>query len=622
MSKKLKLAFISVLAAILSFCIVILANPSVFANAENITTTNISDDNFSFVAGAYIPGEILTEDPTSPDFDLATANTRLRFDFKLENFDYENFADLINHPMTWWGNLSYNVFIYEFTLYRSNNDGDGEGNLGTAEPQYSVMVVIFSNKYKTFYGYVAEKNYYGTGSLSAQFGFLSGTPISLSALGYDYYDYIATAGTVEVEGETQKTYGKGYTVTERRLLSKNNLNFIQSDGLRIPLVADVISPFQQYFIKARYHFTTVSGAGMFNTDYSHDYGEIYSSFRSVAQCLQNAYNAGVDFDEEFGDYAEYANLILAVENTTTVRVKYLTEIEGTPYATDNYAYVDVPVLSNTIYISDVEQALGKDLSKCLDSNAYCFQKTTNNDGDLYQLYYLKNVWLRTATVDGNYFDYFLDINGSYKDVYYPYVAAGVLNDDIYEWVFSTQMMNRFPALQDYTFNRIYGYFGLVVVPETYTLNSALKTLFDVNTSKIGVISNFVFERSLSYDGYQSLLTDYNYGFLSKAWSEVTGFVYGSEHLATYYLIYSEPGTENALIGEGGQTDAEDPGSVIENNIIKPAGKVIKTFGFGVFDFFLGVGSNIKLILWIVLIVVAIYLGYKYLKPNSNKRSKK
>lgn len=636
MSKKIKILWLSLLTALCALCMAALALPSFFAKADtvNITTTNISDNNFSFVSGASVMKDLFVQDPSAAGFDLTTAHTALKFDFKLENFNYENLAYSVNHPKTFYGALGYNVFIYEFTLLRNNQDGDGAGNLGTAVEQSSVLVVIYSDRNKNFYGYVAEKDYYGTGNLGTDItsdiygtslykGFLSGSPNNLH--NYTTYDDIATEGTTKTEGEKTATYGGAYTITRKFRLSQNNLAFRQNDGLKIGIVAAVNSPFSYYQIKARYHFTTVSGAGMFSTDYSHTYGEIYSSSRSVANVLYRMNEAGVDFNETFGDRATYANQILSVHNTQRVRIKYLTDIEGTPYATHNYAYVNVPVWAETIYISDVEQTLGQTLNKCLDSNAYCFQKTTDTDGEVYQLYYLKNVWLRSVTVDGNYFDYFLDINESYKEIYRPYVESGILTNDVYEWIYSTQMLNKFPALQNYRFNEIYGYFGLVVVPETYTLNSALKMMFDVQTSKIGVISNFVFERTLSYDGYNSLLSDYNYGFLSKLWSNVAGFASGQERNATYYVIYSEPGTENALIGEGGQTDAENPGSVVENEVVKPVGTVIKNTWNGIIDFLTGFSSNFKTILWIVLGVIALIVGFKVygiIKGNKNSRSKR
>lgn len=626
MSKVLKYSILAILGALFSLCVGLLLFTS-SARAENITTTGLSDDNYLFAPGAAVPIGLCTEYPGADDFDMNTATTMLSFGFKLNNFDYENLSSQVPHPTTWYGVRATNVFIYEFTLFRGNKDGDGAGSLATGDPQSSILVVIFPDADKNFYGYVAEKSYYTTSALNSESGnYLSGTEISLS--NETYYDYIANTGaTFEInsgsyEG-TQKTFGKNYTIKKKFALSYNNLAFEQSDGLALRLIAEVISPFQYHFVRARYCFVTVDYAGVFSTTEQRIYGEIYSSSRSVANVLQRMRDAGVQF-KIFGAAAGLAEQILAVENTQRVRIKYLTEIEGTPYATHNYAYVDVPVLQETIYISDVEAALGISLRKCLDSNAYCFQKTTDTDGDVYELHYLKNVWLRAATVDGNPYDYFLDINQSYKEIYRPYVESEILSDDVYEWIFSTQMLNKFPALSNYRFNEIYGYFGLVVVPETYTLNSALKTMFDVSTSKIGVISNFTFERMLSYTGYQRLLSNYNYGFLSKAWSEVSGFVTGSEHRATYYVVYSEPGTENALIGEGGQTDAEDPGSIVENEVIKPVGGVIGNVWNGVVDFFSSISSNTKTILYVALGVVAIMIIIKIYNGSkgTNKRRRK
>ena len=619
MTKKLKNIWIALLGALLLLCVGFLAFPGIVARADDITTTGISDDNFSFVPGAAIHKSIFSEDPTSEDFDLATAKTRLGFQFKLENLDYENLANSVPHPTTILGFRTDNVFIYEFTLYRGNRDGDGAGNLGTADPQHSVIVVIYPDSHKQFYGYIAEKDFYTNSYLNTS-TFLQGTKISLKE--ETRYDDIATDGDWYNWEGVKRYFGKGYTIKSKFELTKNNLAFRIDNGLIVDLFAHVDSPFQYYFIKARYCYD-ISTKGQNNSTKAIAYGEIYSSSRSVANVLQRMSNAGVDFNTEFGDRAVYANQILSVQNTQRVRIKYLEEIPGTPYATHKYDYVDVPVLQETIYISDVEEVLNKSLRKCLDSNAYCFQKTTDSDGEVYQLYYLKNVWLRAATVDGNFYDYFLDINDSYKDIYRPYVEAEILSDDVYEWVFSTQMINKFPALQDYRFNEIYGYFGLVVVPETYTLNSALKTMFDVETSKIGVISNFVFERMLSYDGYQRLLGNYNYGFLSKAWSEIAGFVSGSEHRATYYLIYSEPGTENALIGEGGQTNAEEPGSVFQNEVAGPVFGIIGDAWDGITGFFGGLAGNTKTILYIVLAVIVLIVGIKiYNSLKGNRRSKR
>lgn len=626
MAKRLRIILFAVLSALVLLCAAALLLPTATfkASADEITTSGISDGNFGFVPGASVKYDLFSAgvDPSAADFDLDSASFDLGYYFRLENVDYKNLSDQVSAYRNWWGTgREDNVFIYEFTLFSGNRDGDGAGSLGTGNPQTSVLVVLYPlRNEQTFYGYIAVKDYYGTAGV-----FYENLLTVRTGDSSDTYNNVAEKGrTFDVNGVNRK-FGGGYTVVKSGFLDgKSNINFNVSEGIEglvniIP--SEVISPFSYYFIRARYLFQTADFVGILGTSYKKEYGEVFSSSRSVAKVLENMQNAGVDFTETFGSNAQYANEILISQATQRVRVKYLEEIPGTPYATHKYAFVDVPVLSETVYLSDVEKALDKDLHKCLDSNAYCFKKTTDGDGDVYELYYLKNVWLRSATVDGNFFDYFLDINQSYKDVYLPYVNAEILTNDVYEWVYSTKILNRFPALQNYRFNEIYGYFGLVVVPETYTLNSALKTMFDVNTSKIGVISNFTFERSLPYDGYQELLTNYNYGFLSKVWSEVSGFISGSEHNATYYVIYSEPGTENALIGEGGQTNAENPGSVVQNEVIKPAGEIFGNAWNGIVGFFKNLTQGTQAALLIALFVaagVAIYVIYKKITKRSKK----
>lgn len=629
MTKKIKIILISLLAALFACCIAAVGFSPKSAKADTVQIIgfDISDSNFSFVSGASVQTGLFDVDPNSAGFDLATAKTMLGYDFKLENFGYENLADSVPHAHPWFTMTpSPNVFIYEFTLLRSNNDGDGVGNFGTAVEQSSILVVLFPDAHKNFYGYIAEKDYYTGATISANL--LEGNTITANTSGYDTdYENIANNGDYYNWENVRRYFGKGYTITRRVKITnnKNNLAFYQEDGLKLRLIARVNSPFSYYFVKARYLYN-ISYDSMSNTR-TIAYGEIYSSSRSVANVLQRMQDAGVSFEETFGDRANWANRILAVDNTQRVKIKYLTEIAGTPYATHAFTYVDVPLLQETIYLADVEQVLGFSISKCLDSNFKCFTKCTD-DGVYYKAEYYKNVWLRAITVDGNYYDYFLDTNESYKDVYKPYVDAGVLDEHAYEWIFSTQIVSKYPALVNYHVSDVYGYFGICVIPETYTFNSVFKTMFDVETSKIGIISTFSFERTLSYDNYNNLLRNFNYGFLARVWSNVQGWVIGEERNATYYIFYSEPGTENALIGEGGQTDAENPESVVEGKVLKPVGRAVGI----IWDSFLGalssfsiLGSVMRIFLGILLLLLFGFLVVKLVIlvfPKDKRKNKK
>ena len=138
----------------------------------------------------------------------------------------------------------------------------------------------------------------------------------------------------------------------------------------------------------------------------------------------------------------------------------------------------------------------------------------------------------------------------------------------------------------------------------------LKTLFDIDTSKIGVISTFMFDLTLSGDAYQKLLTDYQYGWLNKTWATVSNSFSESTANARIYLVYSEPGTEDAIIGEGGQTDAEKPGSVFENEVVEPFGAFVSEFGSSLLDSLMSFSSFGKIALGLVLLVVLVFVFVK------------
>lgn len=629
MTKRVKICVLAALTALLLLCAGILAFPTWKASADDTWT---SDNNFEYVAGASVKYRLFGAgvDPTAEDFELSTAKYDLGFYFRLKNRELLNLSERVSsYAEWWWGTRADNIFIYEFTLYAGNRDGDGAGSGGSARPQSTALILLFPvQNSNTFYAKVAIKDYYGSGVFNdnSYCNFKNNAST-------DLYDNVFSQNgkTFNVNGTTQKFGGTGYTIIKSGYLTDGESNLLFNsdeqntiEGLFQIFAFSVNSPFSSYYVKTRYCFQTTDFVGFFGTSYKCAYGEIVSSSRSVAQILINMQNNGANM-AAFGDNETYVNDIIRTNATERVRVKYLTEIPGTPYATHNFAYVDVPVLQDTIYVSDVEKALGISLNKCLDSNAYYFTLESDDSGDYYQLNYLRNVWLRAMTEDSNYLDYFLDINKSFKEMYYPFVQSGILSDGAFEWIYSTQFLNKFPALQDYRFNEVYGYFGLIVIPESYTLNTALKEMFDVKTSKIGVISSFSYAGTLSYEAYEQLLDEYHYSWLNKVWAHYVNFVGSTSTTnATYYVVYSEPGTENALIGEGGQTDAED-GSLIGGAISDYTGIFVDVWGTffnSAVGLLKGAGNHLPEILIIAAIIAGVILLFKFGIIGGNKRRRK
>ena len=336
------------------------------------------------------------------------------------------------------------------------------------------------------------------------------------------------------------------------------------------------------------------------------------NIRVVEDYLQkNSYQDDVDV-ELSGEALTYANTILNLSPTENITINYLQSLDGLPFAVEKSATVIVPVIDNDINIDDVNDYLyskGKPIieSKCISSNLYDI--VYNPDTDEYDTYYLKNVWLRTITTDGNYYDYFLDINLSYYDFYQPIVDTGAITQDLFEYFFSTKILNKFPSLSGYKTDELHGYFGFAVIPQTLTLNTLFAEVLDVDETRSGIINYFTYSDKISFEAHKALLDDYNYSWLSKAWDGLAGFVSGGNWDADYYILYTD--SDDGYIGQGGQTDPEDPDGVIEGEIIKPVVGGIADFVSTVWNMFTGVAGNIYGIIILIGAIVIVVVIIKY-----------
>ena len=630
-----KKIIISVLSALLLLCAVLLCVPRTVHAVTETVDKNSNCGHYSFVPGVSVKRNLYTGE---------TLDEKARYDMalwlKLNDIDALNLRELSPVYYTWWGDRADSYYVYEFTLYRENQDGDGTSNMN-AEVENKMMVVLFPwvvDGYIHMYQIVGVKNYYKDAGFVDNFSPETGNYIR--AAENLYIGILENGLTWNSNGKIYST-DKNYTLVSSSLLGRSDygINFVNDgfDGLTKILNIRTGSPYASYFVMMSHYWQTTTATGVFGSTHERSSAKAFSDSRSVAEILNNMYEQDVDFEEMFGDKAEDAETILRTNATQHIRVKYLKEIEGTPFAAPVYRDVEVPVLRksetengvttirNIITVPDVEDALGVSLKKCLDSNSYYFEYDSIND--IYVLYYLENIYLRAFTVDGNYVDRFLDINLSFMDKFRPLVDGNVMPEGMYEWFFS-QVLHDYPALTEYldennmpiTYDTLYGYFGLIVIPESFSFNSIFADMFDVNASKSGEIRSFGYNNQLSYSAYQELLSEYNYGFLSRVWAELEGFVQGAEHSANFYVFYSKPGTRLQFIGEGGQEDFDDDSSVIDKGL-EPAFEFmegvfdgVQNAASGVLDVFTGITSNTKYIIYGALILgvggVIIYLILK------------
>lgn len=303
-----------------------------------------------------------------------------------------------------------------------------------------------------------------------------------------------------------------------------------------------------------------------------------------------------------------------------IQVSWLEEIEGTPFATKHYGWVEIPVVSNMISPSDVATALGKESFAVGSSMCQYFQEDTATG--IFNAYYLKNIWLSSKDANGNSMNLFLDINKSYRDYYYPFLRDEIFTQGMYEWFWST-MITKYPQISNVDDSELYGYFGYTSVPYTYTLSQLVYEMFDGSPNMDGVVQYYSYRDNLSYESYIKLLDDYGYGWLSKAWNTVADFVAGCNYPADHYFFYCDGTQDNVFIGENGAEDINDNKSSFIHgveNVFESIGSLFDSTTIRWFAIVLG----IILVLWIIVSLFSKLFSNNnshYKKSSKRKRKK-
>lgn len=308
-----------------------------------------------------------------------------------------------------------------------------------------------------------------------------------------------------------------------------------------------------------------------NTTYTLKYFSDDTRDYSVYSRIKGIYDNG-DLDKTFtGSYYNKAKSILDSQTKVKKRIRYLTEVDGTPFAMPKEEVIELSLLSSSqqeIY-EEALAKLGINTFKCLDSyvnvnDGYFTSLGTVNDIETLSVSYLKTKWLRSIDTSGKYYDYYLGLE-SYKDAYGKFVGSN--DSDIFERGLYEQYLNtiktNFPKLANFADTQLYGYFGFVVVPKTLSLNSVLTYFFDISTSKANVLDLRSFTAQLTLAAYNRLLGEYNYSWLKKAWYSATEAIFGQDGNANFYMFYSDVGENQGYIGENGADDIEDTDGIVD-----------------------------------------------------------
>lgn len=608
MKKSVKVFSLLVLSTLLLCCSVIV----LFSFSNKTVKADTSDKNGIFSVDSTQMGIHLV--PVQNEY---TVNTSLRFNFSLDNVNYDDIYARTNDY--YWTNAFGMKFLkddifYEnvITLKRANSDGSKTA-LAQLAVNYTIIEVedgiLFQRtvwtKKLNYCDEIFDENCWN---------------VNEEAILADNYTILENAKALH-----DKYKNAGYTFVSGQIISEDGWLFYDfTDSSEKPCwMIDIfnISDYTQYCVEYSYNFNEYDHTNGIYDYYKTTSGSVESTAVSIYSKICEQKESG-EFENNLDIVITHLQSIYDKGNTQKVNIEYLVPIEGTPFATKKSETVEVPVINNTLELDDVYGYLNVKTLDIYDAHVKSF---TYRNG-VYVADYYKSFWLKATTVEGNQVNYFNDFNKSYQEYYYSYVENGVFDNGVYEFMFNS-MLEKYPALLPYQTapDKVYGLWGMAVLPETYSIDSIWKDLFSTETTKGEQVSMFSFKRQLSISEYNALLTTYEYNWLEKVWNNLGGFVEGMYSIN--YLFYAEPGTEISWIDLTGQTqDKEDvkepdnPGIVggTINDVTTDVGDVFS----GIYDVTIGRLAKANGWVSIAVIVAVVAVGvliYSKLKGKKKRR---
>lgn len=596
------------------------------------TKADIVDANFRFDKGAAVNMKSLSED-------LNVSPLRaLRWTLRLENEDMLSFVD-----------HTYDQAIGIFTLYREEGD--------RIYPLYRMMY---------FYAYgvygIAHKHIYGDDGIRSYQGQVRLRPLQNIA------DVVATSKE-EILGDYDASsmqslvnmvhlasffkdldYELDFVMRRDECGAGQPLLFdVNQSGEPVAyIIAEVNSTDCQYFIDFEYEykdFERIKEAKVPWKDdkwiYEETSGHISSHTRSVFSVLNAMDNAG-DLGILPDDLIDEARDILTVgRDHKTVTIGYLEQIAKTPYARKKTAQITVPVHDDVIYHDDAAAQLGFNFN--LMTTIVKHFEYDEMDG-IYNAVYYTDALLVARTIDGNSMineDMFFDLNQSYEEYFLPYVCDDIMYAGAYDWFFSkivSENRSKDPIFETIQPADLYGYFGYLLTPQTKGWNDLWGDILNKNdTNFAGIVSHFEYQKQVSGQKYRSLLKDYGYDFLARAWEAIAG-TFETDYVKHYFLVL-DPTAEKSGVMENGSTDIDNVDGLFANaakdtltdlghelaDIAKGVGNATKPFVvalgiiFGLFTLFIIVALGVKI--WNTMNGAKAYAGGAP-KPKKRTSSKK
>lgn len=337
-----------------------------------------------------------------------------------------------------------------------------------------------------------------------------------------------------------------------------------------------------------------------------------SDTRSVKQVLTMLNEDGVLEENVSEDALSLAQEIIADESFRKIKIYYLEEIEGTPFAEKkSLTLEDFPVAGAEISRRDVEARTGKDF-KIFNTWAEEFvvrTETLESSVYVFDAYYLKDSHLEATTKEGHTCEFFFNLNVSFKEAFATPMneKAPLITNDHYQYAWG-QLKSAYPILRESEFKEteVYGRFGFVSIPDVKTsVAGIVSSFFGKEVEQMNLKTMWRLESAITREQYSILLNDYQYTSNRLWWEEAFSDATLQSHEATHYMFYAAPG-ESSIKEEEPITGGIGNGI---KEMWKSFGKLLTSLG-GIMNDIFGSKAGVGGLLIVAAIGVGVYFYFK------------
>lgn len=629
MTKKLKGFLITIFSAvmILSALFVFALTPrtSARADGEALTPNTIisklgyetKEGGFSFDTGADIMKTSFHVDEYEQHFYFNMLQAK-----HANLFKYPNSTDDKNDNLDSFGQCIKEEFAYKFTLLR----GTTSEKTGSKADVVLEYYIIFGTGTQNTPIVILERDVEVNPEEDMTFANIN------TGNGFEYDNTTSAIKSIEYLGLKSET---GFDL---RMLSGTAGGLFENTAEPIVIILSGINPAMKYSIRFDYVYH--------NSDYSGITGATYNdiqtdscksqevSFIDVLTKAKNSTGGLEAFFDGDTELAEKAESLIAGVNYEDVTIIHQKRIKGTPFAEKVETVMSVPVWGTVgqryVELNDVRAVFGNEGLETLNAS---IQEIKRIDDETFEIEYHYSGWLRLVNNDGKFVDVFASMNESFEGYFYQYVQKEAMSRAAYSYIFQ-ELIREYPALNDYStrLGDVYGLWGMLVLPNTYTLDDLAAEFFQPRITSGEHVTMFTFTHGLTYEEYQQLQANFEYGWVASAWNTVAGFVAGETCQATYHIVYLNPEQPQSWLDLRGDIKDEDDmndipdGGIIGGTITDITGAIGGFFGVivdgatgiigGIGDLFSGMSSSPLGLVGLALIAVAVIVIIRLIKNGT------